>query len=171
MEAGRGNGWFRSILLRANATDAPPPSSSSTSMPFVCFRLGWARALGVFNVDVLGRLFFFVVAGAILGSSTTLAPGATVDLRARFGAGRGVLVATLAVRVLFGVARVVVDLRGERRLNGDSPFTPRSSSICARALPSAGTKILVWISVVSSQESPGYREERERTHHGRESVI
>ena len=67
-----------------------------------------------------------------------------MDFRARFEAVRGVLVATLADRALLGVERVVVDLRGGRCLMGDSPFTPRSRSICARAFPSAGTKILVW---------------------------
>ena len=128
---------FRSTHVRANITDAPPPSSPPTSTPFVCFRL---RAFGVFNVDVLGRLFFF----AVFGSSATLAPGATVDLRPRFEAVRGVLVATLTDLALLGVDRVVVDLRGERRFIGDSPFTPRPRSICASAFPSAGTKILVW---------------------------
>lgn len=133
---------FRSMHLRANITDVPPSSSPSTSTPFVCFLLRWARALGVFSVDVLGLLFFFVVAGAVPRSSAALAPCTTVDLRGRFEAVRGVLVATLAVRAVLGVERVVVDLRGERRLFGDSPFTPRSRRICARAFPSAGTKIL-----------------------------
>jgi hypothetical protein len=140
VSAGSGSGMFRPTHLRANAIDAPPPSSPSTSTTFLRGRL---CALGVFDVDVPGRLFVLLVVGAPLGSSTALASGTTVDLRARFGAVRGVLVATLAVRALLGVERVVVDLRGERRFIGDSPFTPRSRSICARAFPSAGTKILV----------------------------
>ena len=84
---------------------------------------------GVFKFDVLARLFFLAVAGAIFGSSARLAQGTTVDLRGRFEAVRGVLVATLAVRALFGVDRAAVDLRGERRFIGDSPFTPRSRRI------------------------------------------
>jgi len=50
----------------------------------------------------------------------------------------------LVDRALLGVVgRVIVDLRGERRLAGESPFTPRARRSSARAFPSAGAKILM----------------------------
>lgn len=116
-------------------------------------------------------MFFFVaVAGTIFNSS---ALGTTVDFRARFDAVRGVLVvvaAALVDRTLLGVVvRAAVDLRGERRLSGDSPFTPRSRRIWASAFPSAGTKILGVVSDVRENTERGLK--RERTHHDRESAI
>jgi len=150
------------------------------STSFVCGRLRWLRDFGAFDFDVVLRLFFFVLAGAVFGcgraafSSAWFASGTTVDLRARFEAARGVLVATLADRTLLGVVRrAAVDLRGERRLFGDSPFTQRARRSWARSFPSAGTKILVceWSGARGNTGHRECRESEKRTHHGRESAI
>ena len=168
---------FRSRRLQRDVTDAPPPSLPLISTSSVCGRL---RDFGVFEFDVLRALFFFVVATLDCGrasSSAGSASGTTMDLRARFEAVRGVLMATLADRTLLGVVvwRAAVDLRGERRLIGDSPFTPRARRSSTRGFPSAGTKILTWFPRESGQaraeHGASVARTRKHTHHGRESAI